>query len=65
MIPTINLNECIGDVPKGHFVAVSRKIAFDYKHIANDKSLEQRLFKHPHKEEGKETGSEFTIADSL
>jgi hypothetical protein len=36
-----------GDVPKGHFVVVSGKITFDYKHVANGKSLEKRLFRHP------------------
>jgi hypothetical protein len=36
-----------GDVPKGHFAAVFEKIAFDYKHAANVKSLERRLFRHP------------------
>jgi hypothetical protein len=30
------------DVQKGHFAAVSRKIALDYKHAANDKSLEKK-----------------------
>jgi hypothetical protein len=35
------------DVQKGYFVVVSRKIAFDYKHVANGEFLEKRLFRHP------------------
>jgi hypothetical protein len=35
------------DVQKGHFAVVSGKITFDYKHVANGKSLEKRLFRHP------------------
>jgi hypothetical protein len=38
-----------GGVQKGHFAAVSGEIAFDYKQVANDKSLEKRLFGHPQK----------------
>jgi hypothetical protein len=35
-----------GDVQKGHFAVVSEKITFDYKHVANGKSIEKRLFRH-------------------
>jgi hypothetical protein len=36
-----------GDVQKGYFAVVSRKITFDYKHVANGEFLEKRLFRHP------------------
>jgi hypothetical protein len=33
-----------GGVQKGHFAAVSRKIALDYKRVASGKSLEKETF---------------------
>jgi dUTP pyrophosphatase len=41
-----------GDVQKGYFAVVSRKIAFDYKHVANGEFLEKRLFRHPQVPQG-------------
>jgi hypothetical protein len=37
-------DKILEDVPKGHFAAVSEKNAFDYRHIANDKSREKEAF---------------------